>query len=188
MSDPTLIPIESPDPVHETEPFSAGSSHTPNAKERDWRPWIVALVAVAVVAGLALLLGRQDARSRATGAGVDPYATNLIFSNVHVSQASNFAGDQLTYVDGTVTNRGNKLVTSVMVRVMFPNDVGEPPQAKQLPLSLIRMTEPYVDTESVSAAPLKSGSSRDFRLIFDDVSSLWNQHPPAVQAQILTVH
>ena len=35
------------------------------------------------------------------------------------------------------------------------------------------MREPYIDTEPVSAAPLKPGAEQDFRLIFDSVSPEW---------------
>ena len=47
-----------------------------------------------------------------------------------------------------------------------------------VPLNLIRMRQPYVDTEPVSAAPIAAGASADFRLIFDDVRPEWNQQAP----------
>ena len=183
MHDPALTPIEPSDPTKGAALFSTGKLDHPAAKERDLLPWIVALVVAGVIAGAALFLGRQNAKSHIAGSRVDPYAANLVFSNVHVSQGSNFAGDQLTYVDGTVSNRGSQLVTATTLQVAFPNDVGEQPQIKQSPLNLIRMREPYIDTEPVSAAPLKPGSSQDFRLIFDDVSSFWNQQAPALKVQ-----
>lgn len=185
MRDPALIPIEPSDPAKDAALFTPGNSHHPEAKEKDLLPWIAALVVVIVIAGVALFSGRQGARSHIAGSRVDPYAANLVFSNVHVSQGSNFAGDQLTYVDGTVLNRGGQVVTAITLQVAFPNDVGEQPQVKQSSLSLIRMREPYIDTEPVSAAPLKPGSSQDFRLIFDDVSSFWNQQPPTLKIQSL---
>ncbi|MEO6964491.1 MAG: DUF2393 family protein, partial [Acidobacteriaceae bacterium] len=148
--------------------------------ERNWMPWIVAAIVILVILALAFFLGGHRGGHNASAA-VDPYAAQLAVSKVQLSQASNFAGDQLTYVDGTITDRGTKTVTAITVRVLFPNDDGEPPQAEQLPVNLIRTREPYVDTESVGAAPLKPGASQDFRLVFDDVSALWNQQPPTIK-------
>ena len=102
-----------------------------------------------------------------------------------MSQASNFAGSQLTYIDGVIANRGNRTVTNVVVEALFANDAGEAPQAEQVPFTLIRTREPYVDTQLVSAAPLSPGASREFRLIYDDVSPMWNQQQP--QLRILSV-
>jgi hypothetical protein len=99
-----------------------------------------------------------------------------------MSEAANFAGGKVTYVDGTITNKGDKTVTGVHVVVTFKNDMGEPPQRIPMPLTLIRTREPYVDIEPVSAEPLKPGDSHDFRLIFDHVSPTWNQQYPTIQA------
>ena len=152
--------------------------------ERNWLPWIVAAIAIAVVVGLVVYFGGNGG-AKTTTASIDPYAARLSFSNIHLSQASNFAGDQLTYVDGTVTNHGNRTVTALRVQVQFANDDGQPPQSQEVPLSLIRTREPYVDTEPVSAAPLKPGTSQDFRLIFDSVSPEWNQQNPAIKVASL---
>jgi len=139
-------------------------------------PWIVASVVICCGLGLAFWLGRPAANSN--GSGIDPYAKYVVLSNVQVSQASNFAGDQLTYVDGTIENRGNRTITSMTIQAAFPNAMGDAPQILQAPLSLIRSRDPYVDTQSISAAPLAPGKSHDFRLVFDNVSSMWNQAAP----------
>jgi hypothetical protein len=49
-----------------------------------------------------------------------------------------------------------------------------------IPLSLIRTHEPYVDTEPVSAAPLKPGDNDEFRLIFEKIPENWNQQMPEI--------
>jgi hypothetical protein len=100
---------------------------------------------------------------------------------VQVSQASNFAGDQLTYVDGTIENRGNRAITSMTIQAAFPNVTGDAPQSLQAPLSLIRSRDPYVDTQPISAAPLAAGKTQDFRLVFDNVSPMWSQQPPSLR-------
>ena len=152
---------------------------------RSWLPWMIAGVTVLVVLGLFLWSARhQRALQQAENASQtpDPYASQLSISNLQMSEASNFTGSKITYVDGQITNKGDKTVTGINVVVTFRNDIGEPPQRTPMPLSLIRTREPYVDIEPVSAEPLKPGDTHDFRLIFDHVSPTWNQQYPTVQA------
>ena len=46
--------------------------------------------------------------------------------------------------------------------------------------AVIRTREPYVDTQPVSAAPLVPGAEREFRLIFENINSNWNQAEPEI--------
>ncbi len=190
MNDPASSHDQSPDQTREAVLFGPKSSLLQGGNgrgeetERNWLPWIVAIIVIVLAAGLALLLGgHRGAPTGSTTSGIDPYAAKLAVSNIKLSQADNFAGGQLTYVDGTISNHGDRTVTSITVRVLFANDVGERPQVEQMPLRLIRTRQPYVDMEPVSASPLKPGTSQDFRLIFDDVSSMWNQQVPVVKVE-----
>jgi hypothetical protein len=186
MNDPGSTPSHDPNPLHEPVLFAINDTSSAygvaEVPERNWLPWIVAVVAIGGALGLAFWFGRPPASS--TGTGVDPYAKYVVLSNVQVSQASNFAGDQLTYVDGTIENRGPRTITSVTLQTLFANDSGDAPQILQAPVSLIRSRDPYVDTEPIGTAPLIPGKSQDFRLVFDNVSPMWNQQPP----QLLVLH
>ena len=98
---------------------------------RSWLPWIIAGVVVVVVLGLILLSShRERAAQQAENASQapDPYASQLSIGNLQMSEAANFAGSKVTYVDGTIANKGDKTVTGVNVVVTFKNDIGEPPQ------------------------------------------------------------
>jgi hypothetical protein len=151
---------------------------------RSWLPWVIAGVAVLVVLGWLLVSSRhQRAIQQAENASQTPdgYASQLSIGNLQMSEATNGTGSKVTYVDGVITNKGDKTVTGVYVVVTFHNDIGEPPQKTPMPLSLIRTREPYVDIEPVSAEPLKPGDTHEFRLIFDHVSPTWNQQYPTVQ-------
>jgi hypothetical protein len=151
---------------------------------RSWLPWVIAGVAIVVVLGAILLSSHRDRATRqAENASQtpDPYASQLTIGNLQMSEATNFAGGKVTYVDGVITNKGSKTVTGINVLVTFHNDIGEPPQRTPMPLTLIRAREPYVDIEPVAAQPLKPGDSHEFRLIFDHVSPTWNQQYPAIQ-------
>ena len=166
-----------------TESRIAGAGASGGKAGRNRLPWIVAGVAILLSGGAALLLGTHHAP---VGSSAGGYATQLVFSNVRLSQTSNFAGDQLTYVDGTLSNRGNRTVTAVTVRVLFASSTGDPPQAEQVALHLIRRRQPFVETEPVSAAPLTPGSAHHFRLTFDHISPAWNRHIPALTIENLS--
>jgi len=84
----------------------------------------------------------------------------------------------LTYVDGHIANTGGRTVTGVTVQVLFRSYTHEVAQNETQPLKLIRTRDPYVDLESVSAAPLNPGDAHDFRLIFDAVSPDWEERIP----------
>jgi Protein of unknown function (DUF2393) len=155
------------------------------AEPTAWLPWAVAGVAIAVGLGLLIAFGGHRTSSPvAAGPGlapVDPYATSLAISDLKMSEASNFAGSKVTYLDGKIANHGDRTLTGITVQVAFRNDLKEIAQKETMPLSLIRTREPYVDTQPVSAAPLKPGEEREFRLIFDSVAADWNQQYPEVR-------
>ena len=44
----------------------------------------------------------------------------------------------------------------------------------------IRTHEPYIDTQTVAAAPLAPGQDREFRLIFENINNNWNIQIPEV--------
>jgi hypothetical protein len=98
-----------------------------------------------------------------------------------MSESSNLAGGKVTYLDGHIANTGSRTVTGVTVQVLFRDGAHEVAQNETLPLKLIRMREPYVDLEPVSAAPLTPGREHDFRLIFDAVSPDWDGAYPEVR-------
>jgi hypothetical protein len=98
-----------------------------------------------------------------------------------MSESENLTGGKQTYLDGHIVNTGGRTVTAVMVQVVFRNDEDLAPRIDTLPLTLIRMKEPYIDTAPVSAAPLKPGDDREFRLTFETVPENWNQQMPEVR-------
>jgi Protein of unknown function (DUF2393) len=157
-----------------------------SAKEsRSYLPWIIA--GAVVVVGLALLVvfgGKKTPPPNPGGAALapaDPYAASLQLSDLKMSEAANFAGGKVTYVDGHIANNGSKTVTDITVQVAFRDFGNQLVQKETMPLSLIRTREPYVDTQPVSAAPIKPGEQRDFRLVLDHVAADWNGQYPEVR-------
>ncbi len=162
------------------------SSGTPQAKEpRDWKPVAIAIGVVALVLVVLLLIGRRSSeQANPGGAGLAPpaaYAASLPITDVQMSDSSNLSGGKVTYLDGTVSNRGSQTVRAVTVQVAFKDFTGLLAAKDTLPLNLIRFREPYVDTEPVGAEPINPGQSRPFRLIFDAVPQSWDGAYPEVR-------
>ena len=114
-------------------------------------------------------------------AAPDPYAASLPITRLAMSESANLAGGKVTYLDGHIANLGGRTVTGVTVQVLFRDPAHEVAQNETHPLMLIRVREPYIDLEPVSAAPLKPGGEQDFRLIFDAVSPDWDGAYPEVR-------
>lgn len=151
-------------------------------------PLAIAAAAVVVIAALVIILmerGAGRASVAPVNAAADPYAASLPISNLQMSESSNLAGGKVTYLDGHIANKGDRTVTSVSVQVLFRNAAQEVAQNETHTLSLIRTRNPYIDIEPLSAAPLKPGDERDFRLIFDRVVPDWDGAYP--QLRILHV-
>lgn len=144
--------------------------------------WIASGLIVAALVGAFLYLGRKKpAPALNTLQPADAYAASLPLSQFAMSESENLSGGKLTYLDGHVQNTGNRTVSGITVQVVFQNDLALTPQIDTEPLTLIRMKEPYIDTEPVSAAPLKPGDNREFRLTFESVPDNWNQQMPEVR-------
>jgi hypothetical protein len=155
-----------------------------------WLPRIIAAAVVIVAIGIWAVVGhRSNPNAPAGGTGMapaDPYAASLPMSGLQMSEADSFSGAKVTYIDGQITNKGNRTLTAIIVQVGFHNDVGQFAQRLAVPLSLIRTRQPYVDIQPVSAAPIEPGQRRDFRLIFDAVPPEWNQQYP--ELRVISVH
>ena len=136
-----------------------------------------ALIAI-VVAVLVALSSRHHAINPNQAQPLDPYAGQLAFSQLAMSESVSLSGGKSTFLDGRVTNNGPQTVTGVRVQVFFKNEEGMPPHLETLPIALIRTREPYVDTQPVSADPLKPGDTREFRLIFESIPDNWNTQLP----------
>lgn len=146
-------------------------------------PWMIAGAVVLLVLGAVIWAGHRNEPVNPGGAGLapaDPYAASLPITNLQMSQANSMAG-QNTYIDGQITNKGNKTVTGITVQVAFRGFTNQIVQKETGPLNLIRTREPYVDTQPVGAAPIGPGQTREFRLIFDHVAQDWNQSYPEIR-------
>jgi hypothetical protein len=169
---------------------SIGPELVPSAEneKRNWLPLVVAAAVVLLIAAVVILSlehknarGQGAARVTPISAPLDSYAVNLSLTRLAMSESGNLSGGKVTYLDGHIANRGTRIVTAVTVQVLFRDFAHEVAQNETLPLKFIRVREPYIDVEPVSAAPLKPGGEQDFRLIFDAVSPDWDGAYPEIR-------
>lgn len=139
------------------------------------------LVAIAVVVGLALVVALLFREPVKTAPKIPPYAARLQISDIKMSQAQNFVGATVTYVDGNIANIGDKIVTHAVVRVTFKDSYGQVAQIEAVPIKLLQTSGPYPDIADLAAAPLASGQTKPFRLIFEHVSEQWSQAAPELK-------
>jgi Protein of unknown function (DUF2393) len=142
----------------------------------------VAAVIVIAVVGAFLLRGQPKGAS-----GPPPYAANLKLSDFKMSAAENFVGATVSYVDGTVTNAGDKTVTHVIVEVQFKDDMGQVAQREVVPLQVLKTSGPYPEAVDFSVSPLPPAQSKAFRLTFEGISAQWNHQYPAIQVTDVAV-
>jgi hypothetical protein len=160
------------------------ASPAPQAPERNWLPVIVAAAVVVIVAAIAVLVlehGKPKATVTPISAVPDAYAASLPVTGLAMSESASLSGGKVTYLDGHIANTGPRTVTGISVQVLFHSFTHEVAQNETQPLKLIRMRQPYIDLEPVSAAPLGPGAEADFRLIFDTVSPDWDGAYPELR-------
>ena len=144
--------------------------------------WGAAALIVLVAAAVFFFAGRKGPVAvPSTLQTADAYAASLPLSELEMSESESLSGGKLTYLDGRVINTGNRTVTGMTVQVVFANDEALAPQVDTLPMTLIRVKEPYIDVEPVSAEPLKPGDSHAFRLAFEAIPEDWNTQMPEVR-------
>jgi hypothetical protein len=152
---------------------------TPVAEERDSSKRIIFIAVAAVI--VVAIIGAFLMRGQPKGAsGPPPYAANLKLSDFKMSAAENFVGATVSYVDGTLTNAGNKTVTHVVVEVQFKDDMGQVAQREDIPLQVLKTSGPYPEAVDFSVSPLPLAQSTPFRLTFEGISAQWNRQYPEI--------
>src|SRR5271155_3693948 len=189
QSRPLDTPVNSPDssrqapvPPGNSQQPAMFSSKPPEGGRMPIAAWGVAgLVVLAVILGLVFATRHRSQGPPNTIQPLAAYAAQLPLSQLAMSESPSLSGGKSTFIDGHIQNSGPQTVSSVTVQVIFRNDEAMPPQVETLPLSVIRTREPYVDIQPISAAPLKPGDERDFRLIFESIPANWNMQMPEIR-------
>jgi hypothetical protein len=153
-------------------------------RETNWR---AIGIAIAVVAGIVVILFLISRTEQKPPAGPHPYAANVKLSDLKMSAAENFVGATVSYIDGTITNSGNQTVTHAVVEVTFRDSMGQLAQRETVPLRVLQTSGPYPDAVDLSVSPLAAGQSKPFRLTFESISGQWNHEYPALKVTDVTV-
>ena len=167
----------SPNPV----PSFGAPSGTEERSHPPLIPIAIGAITVLVVIGLFMFFGRKTAGEGAVPAAADPYAASLAISDVSMSTAANFAGQEVTYIEGKIKNNGNKAVKNVLLQFVFKDSLGQIAQREPgQRLMVITTREPYIDTAPLGNAPLRPGQTKEFRQTFEHVSGDWNMQLPEI--------
>jgi Protein of unknown function (DUF2393) len=182
----TLPEIDNHFPSAYNSPMGTLGTPHPVAEERDHgRLIIVAAVGVVIAIALAAAFLLREPPKKVVPPS--PYISQLKLSDFKMSAAENFIGATVSYIDGTITNTGNKTVTRVIVQVNFQDSMGQLAQREELPLRLFRNNGAYNEPVNLNVAPLAPAQSEPFRLTFDSISAQWNHQYPDLKITDVTV-
>lgn len=144
-------------------------------RESNLVPIGLGIAFVVLVVGIIAWIERSQPK---TAVPAPAYAANLKFSDLKLSTAQDFVGSTVTYLDGTITNTGDRTVTHVVVHVIFQDSTGQAAQLEDVPLLVLKTAGSSPDAVDLSASPLLLSQSKSFRLTFEHVSDDWNRTYP----------
>ncbi len=132
----------------------------------------LALVA-AVVTGIVMLGSRQSQPEESvlpqqTDGEALRYAPQTTFFDLRLSAEENFLGQQVVYLDGKLTNSGEKPVRQLKVRLFFRNLMNQ---------VILREDHEIFGGQQV----VGPGQTKEFQIRFDKVPDSWNQVVPQIQ-------
>jgi len=155
-------------------------SHIDPEVRRNWTPLIAGFALVLVIVALFAVLGRGN---KQLPQSADPYSPMLVVEQAQLSQADNFVGSTVTYIDLTTRNNGDQTVAGGLVHAVFRDGIGQPVQTETVPIRALLPQKLGGQQEAVdlSMAPLAPGQTRVLRITVEHISSQWNQAQPELE-------
>jgi hypothetical protein len=89
-------------------------------------------------------------------------------TDAKMSEAENYLGQTIFYLNARITNRGSKAVRRIELELEFHDVLDQ--------VVLRDMARPL----RAGAGPLKPGETRAFVIAFEHLPAEWNQAPPAI--------
>lgn len=141
-------------------------------------PLIVAVLLGVLVLAAIFFLGNPSQRPSAPkvpeklpplGSLEQQYSTRIGISDLRLSQFENFLGQTVTYVEGVLSNRGNRSLAAVELTFEFKDVLNQ---------TVLRETVRVVGRRT---SPLGPGLARSFRVGFDHIPADWNRRPPEIR-------
>ncbi|MHB8736046.1 MAG: hypothetical protein ACYC6M_12170 [Terriglobales bacterium] len=144
-----------------------------NGSAFPWKAIGIGVGVTALLLGLLLLGSRLS--NRPPGHPDAAYAAQLQVDDLKMSAAATMMAGDVTYLDATLHNNGNRPVAALTIELTFSDTLGQTVQ---------RERETVVSRHS---GPLGAHSSRAIRLGFDHISTEWNQGPPQIKVLAVRV-
>lgn len=156
-------------------------------KGTGWRvPLLIAALLGAGIVAAIFWLGRPTSET----AGPPPptalppldeesraYAQQIEISSLEMSRWENFLGQQVIYLDGKLTNHGDRVIHALELTVEFKDQLDQ--------VVLRERFRPVGAAPGSPTAgrtpPLPPGEVRDFRAGFESLPRDWNRRPPTVR-------
>lgn len=162
--------------------FYPAPQQTEERGERRWVPIAVGACSVAAIIVLLVVFGRSPQPTNQEPPQ-PAYASNLHITDLKLSAAENFVGATVSYLDGKVTNAGDKTLAGCRVEAVFRNSLGQIVDKQAQPLMILhtRAGFGYQDLMPLSMAPLAPNQTRDFRLTFEHISADWDHGYPELR-------
>lgn len=168
---------------------------TPPQSEPSRGPWVGLGIGALLISGVIVFLIYSSRSSdtryvrraevmQATQA--DAYAVNLPLTEIKMFEAENFVGGKSIYVEGKITNKGDKTVVGATIEGTFKNSLDQVVQRENHNMMIILTREPADDLAALSASPLKPGETKEFRMTFERISADWNGQYPTVAVKLVT--
>ena len=130
----------------------------------------VAIGMIVVVGAVSVFLffgSKQKAVPRPPPTQEDiAYGEQLQLFELHLSAEENFLNQQITYLDGQITNKGQKIVQQLTMRLLFRDYYGQ---------VILQKDQPVLHE---SSEPLAPNQTRQFQLRFDYIPQTWNRKIP----------
>lgn len=168
---------------------------SPYDREPSKGPWMglgIGAVLITLVLGY-LIWNSRTSESRYTkptqimsAGAADPYAPSLKVENIKMAQAQNFVGGESIYIEGDISNTGNKTVTGATIEVTFKNEMNQVVQREARPLMVVIAREPAIDVGALNISPLAPGQKKEFQVPFEHISQDWNRQYPEVRITTVT--
>ena len=133
---------------------------------------IAGAVFMAVVLAGMYFVAEQQSRQEAPSAPsqeAENYLANLAMADLRLSAEENFLGQQVTYLDGTLSNQGERTIQQLKLRLYFRDTLNQ---------VVLREDRDLIGPRSATLPP---GETLEFRLNFGNIPNSWNRQVPQFQ-------
>lgn len=106
----------------------------------------------------------------------EAYGKDILISRLELSRWENFLRQEVVYLDGVVTNGGDRAIVALEVTLEFRD-----PHGQVVLRQTIRPIGEQLSAFGAQQQPLAAGQSRGFRAGFEHMPADWNQGAPNIR-------